>query len=65
MKDKILKMYRAPKGFMYIQRNGNTFAESVANTTRYPANIDNFKLVRVFSKQEQNEILKKIKQGDG
>lgn len=58
MEDKILKMYRAPKGYIYVSRKGSTFAEAVANTKSHPANIDNFKLVRVLSKEEKDEILK-------
>lgn len=61
MEDKILKMYRAPKGYVYVHRTGSTFAEAVANTTRHPANIDNFKLHKLATKEELEKL--KIKQG--
>lgn len=56
MEDKILRMYRAPKGYVYVHRYNSTFAEAVADTKRYPANIDNFKLHKL-STQEQREII--------
>lgn len=58
--DNVIRVHQAPKGFMYVHRNNGTFAQVILDTKEYPANIDGFKLVRVPSKEEHEELLKKL-----
>jgi len=58
---KTLRIYRAPEGYQYCSIKGRTkVVDCVVDTEAYPANIDNYKLVRVFSKEEHADLLKKL-----
>jgi hypothetical protein len=60
MENNVIRVHKAPKGYIYVHRKNTTFAEVILDTKDYPANIDGFKLVRVPSKEEHAELLKKL-----
>lgn len=56
----VLRVKKAPKGFLYVHTEKSVSAEVVLDTKEYPNNIDGFKLVRVPSQEEHAELLKKL-----
>lgn len=56
----VLRIKKAPKGFLYVHTKKPIAAEVIMDTKAYPNNIDGFKLVRVPSQEEHAELLKKL-----
>ena len=58
MENKILKIHKAPHGFLYVNAEDKTSANIVLDTEDYPNNIDSFELVRVPNKEEHEILLR-------
>lgn len=56
----ILRIKKAPKGFLYVHTTKPVAAQVIMDTKSHPNNIDGFKLVRVPSQEEHAELLKKL-----
>ena len=58
MENKILRIKKAPEGYIYVHRNAPIFGKIIADTTEFPTYISQFNLVRHYSAEEQKEFLK-------